>query len=164
MKRNILLALVSPIIFISCNNTTVPQSSYDAQEAKQQNTLVTDYSFNEGKIIKVKNAFIEKIWWYDNQFGSKTIDDSARTLYIELASASINLKSNIALYDTFNFLIGNDVPPVLFQDRINGLRGMGDRLYLSYDLPDTMIIPKEFDFYITKSKDTLERYKMYRSE
>lgn len=164
MKRNILLALVLPIIFISCKNTTDPQSSYDAREAKERNTLVADYSFNDGKTIKVKNAFIEKVWWYDNQFGSKTIDDSARTLYIELTSASIDLKSNIALYDTYNFQIGNDVPPVLFEDRIKGIRGMGDKLYLSYDLPDTMIIPKEFDFYIIKSKDTLERYKMYRSE
>lgn len=164
MKRNILLVLVSPIIFISCKNTTDPQSSYDAREAKERNTLVADYSFNEGKTIKVKNAFIEKVWWYDNQFGANTIDDSARTLYIELASASIDLKSNIVLYDTFNFQIGSAVQPVSFQDRINGLRAMGDRLYLSYDLPDTMIIPKEFDFYITKSKDTLERYKMYRSE
>lgn len=164
MKCNIFFPLATLLLFISCKNTTVPQSSYDAQEAKQQNTLVADYSFNEGKTIKVKNAFLEKVWWNDNQFGCKTIDDSARTLYIELASTSIDLKSNIALFDTFNFQIGSAVPPVSFLDRIKGLRGMGDRLYLSYDLPDTMIIPKEFDFYIIKSKDTLERYKMYRSE
>lgn len=164
MKRNILLALISPIIFISCKNTTVSQSSYDGQEAKKQNTLVADYSFKEGKTIKVKNAFIEKVWWYDNQFGAKTIDDSARTLYIELLSDSIDLMNLIDLYDTFNFQILSAAPPVVFQSRIKGIRGVGNRLYLSYDLPDTLIVPKVFDFYIIKSDDTLESYRMYRRE
>lgn len=97
MKHIILPVITMLIIFTSCKNTTVPQSSLDAKEANKRNTLVADYNYNEGKNIKVKNAFIEKVWWYDNQFGAKTIDDSARTLYIELASASIDLNSNIAL-------------------------------------------------------------------
>jgi len=92
----------------------------------------------------MKNAFIEKVWWYDNQFGAKTIDASARTLYIELASESIDLMNVIGLYDIFNFQIVSSIPPVLFQNRIRGIRGYGDRLYLSYDLPDSLIAPKVF--------------------
>lgn len=70
----------------------------------------------------------------------------------------------IGLYDTFNFQIVSSIPPVLFQNGIRGIRGYGDRLYLSYDLPDTLIVPKVFDFYIIKSDDTLESYRMYRRE
>lgn len=41
---------------------------------------------------------------------------------------------------------------------------MGSRLYLTYNIPDTLIAPNEFDFYIIKSHDTLERFKMYQVE
>lgn len=61
MKHIILPVITMLIIFNSCKNTTVPQSSLDAKEANKIYTLIADYNYNEGENIKVKNAFIEKV-------------------------------------------------------------------------------------------------------
>lgn len=139
------------VLFQGCKNTTVLQFSENIQTAKENQTFVAEYSVqvDPKSQLVISSAWVEKAWYYDNTFGSKSIDDE-RVLYFEIKNyndiESIVRKLRIEVNPSS---ISN------FQIPIGGFRISGEKIWCDFSLNNNRDLPMEIlvDAFKIENKD-----------
>ena len=137
----ITLFCVIMVFFQGCKNTTVPQFSENILSAKENKTFVTEYTVQTDlkSQLAIGSAWIEKVWYYDNIFGSKSIEDE-RVLYFEIKSYDDYIPENICQKLRMEI---NSSSLIDFQQPIGGFKIVGKKIWCDFSLNNNQDLPKE---------------------